>query len=34
MEIEFDTASQKVGLARFNYDITYLTVENAVQIGV
>lgn len=34
MEIEFDTASQKVGLARFNYDITYLTVENAVQTGV
>jgi len=33
-EIEFDTASQKTGLMRLTYLISYSTVENAVQTGV
>ena len=33
-EIEFDTASQKTGLMRLTYLISYNTVENAVQAGV
>ena len=33
-EIEFDTASQKTGLMRLTYLISYSTVENAVQAGV
>ena len=33
-EIDFDTASQKTGLMRLTYLITYNTVENAVQAGV
>ena len=33
-EIDFDTASQKTGLMRLTYLITYNTVENAVQTGV
>jgi len=32
-EYEFDTGSQKTGLARFTYAITYATKENAVQTG-
>ena len=33
-EVDFDTASQKTGLMRLTYLITYNTVENAVQAGV
>ena len=33
-DIEFDTASQKTGLMRLTYLISYNTVENAVQTGV
>ncbi len=33
-EVEFDTASQKTGLMRLTYLISYSTVENAVQTGV
>ena len=33
-EIEFDTASQKTGLMRLTYLISYSTVENAVQTRV
>ena len=33
-EVEFDTASQKTGLMRLTYLISYNTVENAVQTGV
>lgn len=33
-EYEFDTGSQKIGLARFTYAITYATKENAVQTGI
>jgi len=33
-EVEFDTASQKNGLMRLTYLISYSTVENAVQTGV
>ena len=33
-EVDFDTASQKTGLMRLTYLISYNTVENAVQTGV
>ena len=33
-EVDFDTASQKTGLMRLTYLISYNTVENAVQAGV
>ena len=33
-EVEFETASQKTGLMRLTYLISYSTVENAVQTGV
>ena len=33
-EVDFDTASQKTGLMRLTYLISYSTVENAVQTGV
>ena len=33
-DVEFDTASQKTGLMRLTYLISYSTVENAVQTGV
>ena len=33
-DVEFDTASQKTGLMRLTYLISYNTVENAVQTGV
>jgi len=33
-EVEFETASQKTGLMRLTYLISYNTVENAVQTGV
>lgn len=32
-EIEFEEATQKVGLVRFTYIVDYVTVENAVQTG-
>ena len=33
-EVDFDTASQKTGLMRLTYLISYNTIENAVQTGV
>ena len=33
-EVDFDTASQKTGLMRLTYLISYNTTENAVQTGV
>ena len=33
-DVEFETASQKTGLMRLTYLISYSTVENAVQTGV
>ena len=33
-DVEFDTASQKTGLMRLTYLISYNTTENAVQTGV
>ena len=33
-EVDFDTASQKTGLMRLTYLISYNTTENAVQAGV
>jgi hypothetical protein len=33
-EVEFETASQKTGLMRLTYLISYNTIENAVQTGV
>jgi len=33
-EVDFDTASQKTGLMRLTYLISYNTVENAVRAGV
>ncbi len=33
-EYEFDSGSQKTGLARFTYAISYATKENAVQTGI
>ena len=33
-EVDFDTGSQKTGLMRLTYLISYNTVENAVQTGV
>ena len=33
-EVDFDTASQKTGLMRLTYLISYSTIENAVQTGV
>jgi len=33
-EVEFETASQKTGLMRLTYLISYSTIENAVQTGV
>ena len=33
-EVDFETASQKTGLMRLTYLISYNTVENAVQTGV
>jgi|DEB0MinimDraft_10_1074344.scaffolds.fasta_scaffold180643_2 hypothetical protein len=33
-EIEFEEATQKVGLVRFTYIVDYVTIENAVQTGV
>lgn len=32
-EVEFEEATQKVGLVRFTYIVDYVTVENAVQTG-
>ena len=32
-EIEFEEATQKVGLVRFTYIVDYVTLENAVQTG-
>ena len=33
-EYEFDAGSQKTGMARFTYAISYATKENAVQTGI
>ena len=33
-EVDFDTASQKTGLMRLTYLISYNTVENQIQTGV